>query len=235
VRFHGPVVNRGVLKVTDSEVRFEARFTGLGAYVSDPSDNYFTDLVIGSTGYLVGGPGDRFFVTGDFISASTQNTLWSTAEAYLEFRTGVDAQHAFHLTGADLGPVPAGYGDNFAWGTLHIAAGNALELVDGNAAAGGALYVREITGAALSGTGVTNVSVSGAGPLFVYYDPSEPANAYLGSLTYDFGGNGQLVPIGAAPVPAGSPWTRGALALALLAAALAQVRPRRARAGGALG
>lgn len=225
-RFGGAVTNRGRIEITDAEVRFAAPYRGLGAYVSDPSDNYFTDLVIGSAGYLVGGPGDRFFVSGDFVSASTANTSWSTGEAYLEFRTGLDAQHAFHVTGAELGPSPSGYADNFAWGTLHVAAGNQLELFDGNATPGAALYAGEVTGAALSGSNVTNIS--GADGVNVYYQPDLPGNAYLGGAVYDFGGSGQLRPIAAPPVPAASPVATGALAALLLAAGLlAAARPGR--------
>jgi hypothetical protein len=194
-RFLRRVTNLGLFKTTDAVVRFEAPFENDGAYVSDPSDNYFTDLIVGPTGYLVGGAGDRFFVSGDFISSSTQDTLWTTQEAYLEFRTGFDTLHAFHVTGADLGGVEAGYVDNFAWQTLHVAAGNSLELFDGNATPGGALYAREVTGSALSGSNVTNVS--GAAGINVYYDPNALANAYLAAQTYDFGGSGQLIPLGA--------------------------------------
>jgi len=224
-RFAGAVTNRGRIEITDAEVRFAAPYRGLGAYVSDPSDNYFTDLVIGTTGYLVGDAGDRFFVSGDFVSASTANTSWSTGEAYLEFRTGLDAQHTFHVTGADVGPDLAGYADNFAWGALHVAAGNQLELVDGNATPGAALYAGEVTGAALSGSNVTNVS--GADGVNVYYRSDLPGNAYLGGAVYDFGGNGQLLPIVAAPVPAASPTATAVLAALLLAAGLSAA-PRRA-------
>jgi len=83
----GPVTNLGILRVTDAEVHFDAPYTEHGGYLSDPSDNYFTDLIIGTGGYLVGGVGDRFFVSGDLTSASTNNTSWSTEPAELIFRT----------------------------------------------------------------------------------------------------------------------------------------------------
>lgn len=225
-RFRRPVVNRGSFKLTDSEARFDALYLGLGAYRSDPSDTFFTDLVIGTSGYLVGGEGDRFFVSGDFISASTASTSWNTSDAYLEFRTGVDAAHAFHITGSDQGAVLAGFADNFAWGTLHLAAGNSVELFDGNATAGGALYVEEVTGLLLSGGSVSNVS--GAEGVNVYYLPELAANAYLDGQTYAFAGSGQLIPIGAEPeppaVPAGPPWSAAVLGLFLAAAGVAALR-----------
>jgi hypothetical protein len=233
-RFAGAVTNRGTIKITDAEVHFAAPYTGLGVYVSDPSDNYFTDLVIGGSGYLVGGVDDRFFVNGDFISTSTNNTSWDTVEAYLEFRTGTDAQHAFHITGAELGPKEVGYSDNFAWGTLHIAAGNDLELFDGNATPGAALYVGEITGASLAGSAVSNIS--GAAGVNIYYQPDLPANAYLGGLVYDFGVSGQLLPIQPpVPVPAVPGWSAAALGLLLMSLGAAAIRAGRVGAGGALG
>lgn len=233
--FRRAVTNRGSIKISDAEVHFGARYTGLGAYVSDPSDNYFTDLVIGGLGYLVGGVGDRFFVNGDFISTSTNSSNWNTADAYLEFRTGVDALHAFHITGADLGPDALGYNDNFAWGTLHIAPGNSLVLFDGNATPGAALYVGEITGAALlAGSAIGNIS--GAANVNIYYEPALPANAYLGAAVWDFGTSGQLIPIGwVAPVPTASVWLLAALGLLLLAVGIAALQRSRAGADAGLG
>lgn len=60
--------------------------------------------------------------------------------------------------GSSPGRRRLGYVENFAWGFLHIADGNSLVLVDGNATPGGALYVGEVTGVVLSGSTVTNVS-----------------------------------------------------------------------------
>lgn len=206
VDVQGPVMNHGSLKVTDAEVHYESVYTEYGAYESDPSDNYFTDLVIGTSGYLVGGPGDRFFVSGDLVSSSTNNTNWSTGEAELHFRTGVDTLHSLSLTGIDYGPVESGYTQNYAWGRLEIVAGNSLTLVDGNATAGGAFYTREMVGAQISGSTVTNIT--GAASLVLYYDPAEAANAYLADATYDLTGDGQLVPLGAPAVPMLGPLAR---------------------------
>jgi len=192
------------------------------------SDTYFSEVVIGPSGYLVGQADDRFFVSGDFLSASTQNTSWSTAEAYLEFRTGADALHDFQLTGANRGPRAFGYRDNFAWGTLHLAPGNSLTLQDGNATPGGALYLKQITGLALSGSSVTNVT--GAAGLDLYYLPNEAGNVYLGGASYDLTGGGQLVPVATPAVPASSRLQRLSLALLLLGAAAGRRRCPRRRA-----
>src|SRR5436305_206149 len=62
--FRISIVNRGVMKITDTTVRFLAPYTELGAYLSDPSTNYFGDLTVGSSGFMTGGAGDLFIVSG---------------------------------------------------------------------------------------------------------------------------------------------------------------------------
>ena len=228
-RFRGPVVNHGRFKITDAEVHFDAGYSGTGVYASDPSDNFFTNLVIGGSGHIVCGSGDNFYVSGDFINTSTNNTSWETSQCYLEFRTGSDALHELHWPGADAGPFPLGYVDNFAWGSLHIRPGNTLELVDGNATPGGALYVGALTGAVISGSNVTNIS--GSDSLNLYYDPDLPANAPLAGGTYDLGTSGQLIPVGPAAVPTLPPAARLILGALLGAMGLRFVRSRAARAG----
>ena len=218
VDVRGRVTNLGLFRVTDAEVHFDAPFANHGGYVSDPSDNYFSDLVIGPTGYLVGGAGDRFFVSGDLVSASENNTSWSTEQAALIFHTGADAQHSLSLTGSDLGPSPSGADQNFAWGRLEIAAGNNLTLVDGNATPGGALYAGEVVGAQLAGSSATNIS--GAAGLAIYYDPALAGNAYLGGATYDLAAGGLLAPLGAPAVPLLDPLARVVLVLGILATTL---------------
>jgi hypothetical protein len=193
VTFERDVTNYGTLKITESTVHFEADYRGHGAYISDPSDNYFNDLIVGLTGFLVGGVGDRFFVSGDFISSSAMTTSWYTIDSYLGFRSGVDNNHLFHVTGEERGASETGYSDNFGWGILAVASGNDVELVDGNGTPDGALYVIDIEGVVLSGSDVTNIS--GSDGINIYYDPDAVANAYLASGTYDFGVSGQLIPV----------------------------------------
>jgi len=214
----GAVTNLGLFRVTDAEVHFHAPFANRGGYVSDPSDNYFTDLVIGPTGYLVGGVGDRFFVSGDLVSASENDTSWSTEQAALIFHTGADAQHSLSLTGSDLGASPSGAVQNFAWGRLEIAAGNSLTLIDGNATPGGALYAGEVVGAQLADSSATNIA--GAAGLAIYYDPALAGNAYLGGATYDLAAGGVLAPLGAPAVPLLDPLARLVLVLGILATTL---------------
>jgi hypothetical protein len=221
--FNRDVINRGRMKITDTVVTFEGSYTENGAYISDPSDNYFNDLIIGTSGYLVGGAGDNFYVRGDFISSSTMNTNWQTVESYLEFETGADTLHDFHITGIDSGITMAGYTDNFAWGTLNVASGNSVTLVDGNVVPGGALYVKEILGAQITGSTVNNIS--GSDSINIYYLPSMSGNAYLGGLTYSLTGTGQLIPIVSA-IPTISEWGMVIMALLFITAGMMVIRRR---------
>jgi hypothetical protein len=136
--FYGPLVNSGNVQVfsctttffdhatnntsgeiknTSGIIRFLGGFTNSGSYVSDPADNYFTDLTNTVTGYLVGREGDRFIVTGNFANDSTRTDAWNTAGAELRFTGGT-----VH-TMAVSGPV-----STFGWGALAVEPGNTLTL-----------------------------------------------------------------------------------------------------------
>jgi len=70
-RFSGNVTNYGTVKVTGpSTVTFLGTYTEYGAYISDPSKTYFTNLTIESPGYLKGSFGDEFYISGNFINNS---------------------------------------------------------------------------------------------------------------------------------------------------------------------
>jgi hypothetical protein len=200
--FTDDVINNGTMKITNATVTYTGTFTDNGGYTSDPSDNFFTDLVIGETGYLTGGVGDNWYISNDFINNSTLNDLWDTDLAYLEFTSGEDNSHDFFLAGMDYGSVGPGYTDNFSWATMCLSAGNILNLFDGNGDTGGALYLRELLGADISGGTVSNIF--GSDGLNVYYLASIPGNSYLGGLTYDLAGGGQLIASsGPVPIPGG--------------------------------
>jgi hypothetical protein len=155
-----------------------------------------TDWVVTQGGTVNGGPGDVYRVLNSFLNSSTMNTTWETSESTLRFVTGTGANpfsHDVALPSEDVGPNESGYMDNFAWGTMEIASGNALVLMDGNTGnTGTALYLRIITGANLSGPSVTNITGNGVN---IYYDPAQPENAYLNSGTYSFTNGGSLIPI----------------------------------------
>lgn len=127
----GNIVNNGTMKIIDTTVVFNKDFTNNGAYLSDPSSNYFSNLTVGSSGYLVGGVGDNFFINDDFLNFSDQTGLWDTADAHLGF-IGWNT-HEFHLGGWDEASNMA-----FAWGTLELSEYGNLFLSGG---LGASLYV----------------------------------------------------------------------------------------------
>ena len=196
---NGDFTNSGTVKVTDTIVEYTGTFTNTGAYISDPSDNYFTDLTVSDTGYLQGGAGDRFFISGDFNNTSTQDALWNTVDAYLEFQYGIDmfpSEHDMLLTGYDYGAVLTGYDDNFAWGEMALAGSNSLTLRDGNTEDGGALYLGLIAGLEIVSGVVNDIIFNITGNGFnIYYLADLADNDYLGGLTYDLTGGGQLIAI----------------------------------------
>jgi hypothetical protein len=201
VNFIGSFNNSGTVKTTSAAVTFTGGFINNGAYISDPSVQTFSDLTIGSAGYLTGGAGDVFQISNNFVNQSTQNTLWNTVAATLQFTTGTDitpTSHDFYIPGTDYGATTAGYPNNFSWGTLNIA-GQTVHLMDGSGSDGGALYVETISGVILSGLTATNI-VGAPVALNIYYDPTQIGNEYLMGLTYAFAsGSGHLIPT---PIPA---------------------------------
>src|SRR5207237_1052771 len=76
----------GTIKTTSAVARYLAGASVGGTYNSDPSDNYFTDLSVSSSGVLIGGSGDRFFISGNFTNSSAQAGSWSTSAAELHFQ-----------------------------------------------------------------------------------------------------------------------------------------------------
>ena len=184
--FTGNVVNYGTVKTTGTTVTFAGNYTENGAFISDPATQNFVNLTVGSSGYLSGGSGDIWLVSGNFINNSTQNTLWNTALSTLGF-IGTGA-HLLDLASKDLGA--AGYTDNFAWGTLDLTdTTGAVSLGTGNGAFTDALYVDRLLGATISGDTITNIAGDG---LNLYYLASDPANAYLGDGEYALEDGGEL-------------------------------------------
>jgi hypothetical protein len=157
----------------------------------DSSVNQFTDLTIGATGYLTGGAGDIFLVSGNFTNGSTQNLLWSTAASELQFKGGTF--HTFAMAGADLGPTYFGYGNNFSFATLRLGSGQSLVLAEGNVTLGAAIYVNNLV---LEG-GLPQISSITGNGFFIYYDPTYAANAYLNAQTYPLAGGGAIQPVAA--------------------------------------
>jgi hypothetical protein len=192
----GNVINNGTFKTTHTTAQYTGTFTNNGAYISDPATQFFNNLTVGQSGYLVGQNLDKFFISGNFISNSIMNMDWNTRQAYLGFIGGTD--HDFFLTGRDFGATISGYADNFAWGTLDIT-DQVLNLHDGNGEAGAALYLRELLGVEIKDLIIVNLC--GFDGLDIYYMANLKENDYLGGLTYALMGGGYLRPAGV-PEPA---------------------------------
>lgn len=197
--FIDPIQNNGTFKVTATKVVYTGMFTNTGGYYSDPAINIFmSDLVIDPTGFLVGGVGDEFYVGGDFLNASTNNSQWNTDAAKLCI-TGAGS-HQFGLAGADLGA--GGFAHNFGWGDFCLDSGVSLTLFDSNTTSGAALYV----GLFELGGGISQLSQI-LGAFNIYYDADLDGNKLLfGGQDYILGGGGHLFAFhpnagGSAPEP----------------------------------
>lgn len=192
--FSGPVVNQGSFRANDTAVAFDGGFTNEGAYVSRSSTSRFSDLAVGSTGYLVGGAKDRFVVKGDFFNASTRATRWDTSRSTLVFSGASGTGHRMQLAGVDRGAKEEGYADNFAWNTLTLDGGNALTLAGGPQQAKPALYVRRLNLA----DGVDQLNLISS-DYNLFYDPNVAANQYLADRKNFGAGSGQVLPLGYLP------------------------------------
>jgi hypothetical protein len=190
--FTGDVVNNGQFKTTQTTVTFAGIYTENGAYISDPSVNNFTDLIVGTNGYLVGGRGDEWHITGSFENHSLQNALWNTSDADLFFDGS--GMKDFYLAGANLGVSKLGFSNNFAFGSLHLASGVELTVLDGNAIPGAAMYVDLVS----MDEGIGQLSHIHS-DFNIYYDPAAAGNKYLLGKTYALDGSGVLAP--AVPEP----------------------------------
>jgi hypothetical protein len=114
--FYGFVNNAsGTIKTTAAVARYLGGASVGGVYVSDPSDNYFSDLAVTATGALQGGAGDRFLIGGNYTSSSTQSARWNTLGAELRFQGA--ANHMLGVGG------PAG---TYEWGALTVDPANAV-------------------------------------------------------------------------------------------------------------
>lgn len=207
----GQTVNDGTIQTLKGTVIFEGGLVNNGVYFSDPSNNYFTDLIVNDPGYLLGEVGDNFFISGNFANYSLQNTLWNTRTASLFFN-GLGDQNLY-LAGSDLGALRSGYSDNFSWGEFTLGSGSVARFWDSNADADAALYV----GLFALGGGLDQLA-SIYSDFNIYYDPTLAGNAYLGGQTYALNGAGFLTPVSAVPVPA-AVWLFGSGLLGLIGVA----------------
>ncbi len=122
--FFGPVTNNGTIKVTSGVARFLGNGVSMtvgGTYNSDPSDNYFNGLAVTPGGNVLGGNGDRFFLTGG--TALTNDGNWNvtgTLSANAVTNTGTFTQTGTLNEAANFtnsGTVTIGGVQNWAAGT----------------------------------------------------------------------------------------------------------------------
>lgn len=192
VNFHESFWNDGLVVTLNSTTRFLGGYTGDGAFYTDPSDIYFSNATFLEGGTIQAGPGDRFFVEGDFVNGSLENTLWDTSDASLIFN-GVGTQ-IFYLAGIDMGATALGYEDNFAWGELILGSGVNLTLLDGNELEGAALYIG-LLGFEDPRLNIADLLLDSIFSDFnIYYNPMLAGNSYLDGLSFALNGAGFLLP-----------------------------------------
>lgn len=160
--------------------------SGIGSFTQSGGTNTADNLIIGTMGSLVGDAGSAWHITSSFENHSLQNTLWNTDHAELFFDgSGIKS---LYLAGIDEGLSPLGFTNNFAFGLLSLASGAELNIYDGNATAGAALYVELLNLA----DGVNQLG-SIHSDYNIYYNASLAGNAYLMHRTYALDGGGFLM------------------------------------------
>ncbi|MPY70054.1 MAG: PEP-CTERM sorting domain-containing protein [Alphaproteobacteria bacterium] len=195
VTFAQGAVNDGTFVSNNSTVTFGGGFVNNGTLITDPNTMNFTDWTNTDPAATIAAAGDVFNVSGDLLGDTANSTTWDTDEAILRFVAGTDNAHAMQLYGIDLGVGALGLADNFAWGTVELEAGQTLALDDiKNDSLAGALYLDTILLADFA-TDVGDFvidSIFGNG-FNVYYNAFAGGNLYLGGLTYNLAGGGQLI------------------------------------------
>jgi len=124
-----PSVNNGDIKITNGEAHFDGGLIDNGYLDIDPAvATVGGDLIVAPTGVITLDANSKLQVRANFGNASTQRTLFDLAPGTVQFHGwGVQGLEA---AGEDLGPVHAGWSDNFAMGTLIVELGADLELLD---------------------------------------------------------------------------------------------------------
>ncbi|MBN1853919.1 MAG: hypothetical protein JW829_14395 [Pirellulales bacterium] len=189
----GTVYNQGLFDARETTADFNGTFFNDGIYQSESSANHFENLTVGNDGYLLAGPGDAFYIEGDFLNASLLGSHWDTSKASL-IMAGSGRQK-LELPGADRGDSPTGGNGNFAWSVLTVLEGAQIELSDGNTANDGtAIYVDVIDIEDPTQIDMEhNQLLCFFGSATLYYNPADPDNAYLGGLDYTFTEGGGLL------------------------------------------
>lgn len=169
--FYGAVINEAgaVIQASGATIRFLGGMTNNGVSNGDPSTISYTTVTEGTTGSENLSAGEKWMVSQDFINNSTQNTIWNTSAATLEFTSG--GSHNMAVAGASFGNSSTGYNNNFAWGQLILDSGNSLVLNKGTglpAGTPGAFYIYGLT---LAG-GISQIADITGNGVNIYYDPA---------------------------------------------------------------
>ncbi|QSA95832.1 hypothetical protein [Methylococcus sp. EFPC2] len=188
LQFSGQLTNAGSIKVSGGQFITTAAFQQNGELALESGSVQVGSVTVGGSGYIAAAANTRIVVQDDFNVQSTQKLAWNTLDGILEF--SAYGNHDFLLAGVDLGAVESGYTDNFAWGGLKLDTGAVLNLKDGNAVNGAALYV----GALELGGGISQLANINSA-FDIYYDVNNALNAYLGGSAYALTGGGQLTAV----------------------------------------
>lgn len=206
--FAGTLTNNGTIDVFSGPstriVGSIGNFVNNGALNFDPVTLNLGNVTIGTNGYLNGAAGDVIDVSGNFISTSTQGSLWNTASVTLDF--GAGSHDVLFSSGSSA--------TMFNWGSLVLDAGASLVFDTGS----GGLFADAIT------LGLGSGFCGGD----IFYDVNDAANSFLNGATDTFscGGTltGELVPFDGAiigpqpgsPTPEPGTWVLLLSGLALL-------------------
>ena len=119
---------RGTVTANNTVADFQGSFLNDGSYVSQHSDNYFQNLTVDYPSDFKGvsftaGPGDRFFISGNFSQPGTTVPIYNVAGAEFHFSGGGIHQY---MTSNSFKPL--------LFPTLTIDPGNTLNLAGGPAA-----------------------------------------------------------------------------------------------------
>ena len=89
-------------------------------------------LTVWPTGVVTGAPGAAIELQGDFLNHSTRNEEFDLSEASIRLRGSRPREdpQRLEVAGADLGPDPNAWTDNFALGELMIGEGSCVRLID---------------------------------------------------------------------------------------------------------
>ncbi len=145
----GDTLNDGTIKAFNGQVFFEGDLTNNGQLNIDPAVAVVVgDLIVTPAGAVIADAGSTLKLLANFDNGSVQSGSFDLAAAAVEFN-GTYAAGQFQqleAAGQDVGPDPAGWQDNFAFGALTVGADAKVRLVDArdNQSGSEAVYVGDL-------------------------------------------------------------------------------------------